>query len=203
MVSGYNSLALSRTWPTGCPALPCPERFLKDGCRKKERERVIADVWSQEFGAGWIISSQYPTNYWVSTTSRVLLLLLLLNNPLSPLHCSAVKSTSSPADYSPPIAAFITKFMMKQFCVLFPQWSGYQGQTCSRGRRIYTSCDCMNTTVIGHAVSLQWVFHVQVFDGMGWGWRIKMMMRLDADKKRPPDGDPSLAKDKYALLLLQ
>lgn len=73
-------------------------------------------------------------------------LLLLPNIPLNPLHCSAVKSSSSPTVYSPPSAAFITKFMMKQFCVLFLQLSRYQGQTYSQGTE-YTSCDSMNTPV--------------------------------------------------------
>lgn len=120
--------------------MPCPERFLKDGCRERrgerERERegegdCAADAWSQEFGAGWIIPSHHPHHHRPSTSTA----LLPLNSPLNPLHCSAVKSTSSPAHYSPPSAAFITKFMMKQFCVLLLLWSRYQGQTCSRGEQ--------------------------------------------------------------------
>lgn len=106
--------------------------------RKREgmRSYLKSGVWCR---------MDYPHNYRAGTCT-VLLLLLLINSPSNPLHCSAVKSTSSPADYSPPIAAFITKFMMKQFCVLFLQWSRYRGQTCSQGTE-NTSYDFMNTTV--------------------------------------------------------
>ncbi len=160
------------------------EVFGKEG--KSEKEGA-ADVWSQECGAGWIISAQHPHNYQARTSGG--LPLTLLNSPLNPLHCSAVKSTSSPADYSPPSAAFITKFMMKQFCVLLLQWSRYQGQTCSQGTE-YTSFDCMNTTVRTSSFTPL----VCIYKSLtGWG-RMTMMMRLNADKKRPPDGDPSLAK---------
>lgn len=108
-----------------------------------------------------------------------------LNSPLNPLHCSAVKSTSSLADYLPPSAAFITKFMMKQFCVLFLQWSRYQGQTCSQGTE-YTSYDCMNTAVRTCSFTPVVFIHKSL---TGWG---RMMMRLDADKKWPPGEDPCL-----------
>lgn len=60
---------------------------------------------------------------------------LLPRSLLNPFHCSAVKSTSSPVGHSPPSAAFITKFMMRQFCVLFLHWSRFQGRTCSLGHR--------------------------------------------------------------------
>lgn len=132
--------------------IPCPQGFLKDACRgKRQREGMHSRCLKVKFGAGWIISAQYPHNYWASTGTVIL---LLLNSPLNPLHCSAVKSTSSPEDYSPPSAAFITKFMMKLFCVLFLQWSRYQRQTCSQGTEC-TNYDCMNATVMGCAASLQ------------------------------------------------
>lgn len=143
-----------------------------------ERKRECAAVWSQEFGAGWSILSQYPHPNYQPSTGTVL---QLLNSPLNPLHCSAVKSTPSPADYSPPIAAFITKFMMKQFCVLFLQWSRYQGQTCSKGTE-YTRYVCMNTTVRTCSFTPVVFIYKSL---MGWGRM--MIMRLDADKERPPN----------------
>lgn len=73
------------------------------------------------------------------------LLLLLPHIPSNPLHCSVVKSTSRRAHYLPPSAAFITKFMMKQFCIPFLRWSRYQGQTCSKGTE-YTGDYCIIKT---------------------------------------------------------
>lgn len=78
--------------------------------------------------------------------SASILLLLPPSILLNPLRCSAVKSTSRQAVYSPPSAAFITKFMMKQFCVLPLQWSRYRDRPAARETE-YTNCDCRNTTV--------------------------------------------------------
>lgn len=87
---------------------------------------------------------QSPETSWVPVmraqdsphgAGTVMQLRLLPRSLLNPFHCSAVKSTSSPVDHSPPSAAFITKFMMRQFCVLFLRWSRFQGRTCSLGHR--------------------------------------------------------------------
>lgn len=115
------------------PALP-REVFKRFMPRNGEKERGNALLM---FTAGGIISARHPDNSCTSP-GTVKLLRLLLKSPLNPLHCSAVKSTSSPVDYSPPSAAFITKFMMKQFCVLFLRRSRYRGGTCSRGDRKHT-----------------------------------------------------------------
>lgn len=79
--------------------------------------------------------------------------------------------------------------MMRQFCVLFLQWSRYQGQTCSQGTE-YTSYDCMDT--VRTCTFTPVVFTCKSLMGHG---RMMMVMRFDADKKRPPGGDLGLVKD--------
>lgn len=99
---------------------------------------------SQHLPGGRDRKVQYLETSWVpvmraqDSTDRagpVMQLRLLPRSLLNPFHCSAVKSTSSPVDHSPPSAAFITKFMMRQFCVLFLRWSRFQGRSCSLGHR--------------------------------------------------------------------
>ena len=116
-----------------------------------QQKECVAEVSS--FVKDGLSSPSVPHNYPANTSAA---LLLLVSIPLNPFHCSAVKSTSRQADYSPPSAAFITKFMMKQFCVLLLQWPRYQGQTCSQ-RTEYISCDCPHSRV----TRVWW-------DGMGW-----------------------------------
>lgn len=143
-------------WPTGCSywnKLCCSLGGLKNSWHKTKRKYDAIE------SSLMLDAVQCLHNYEASTS---ILLLLPPSIPLNPLRCSAVKSTSRQAVYSPPSAAFITKFMMKQFCVLLLQWSRYRDRPAARETE-YTSCDCRNTTV-----SLQWFLHK--FDGMGLGW---------------------------------
>lgn len=108
-------------------------------------------------------------------------LLPLLRSLLNPFHCSAVKSTSSPVDHSPPSAAFITKFMMKQFCVLFLHWSRFQGQICSLG---HTERKTWLHRCRGYRTSRQ----TRVGWGVG-GWRQSSMQTKETTFS---DGEPCL-----------
>lgn len=122
-------------------------------------------AWSQTFGAGWIIPALFPCDY--RATGTVMPLQRLRNSPLNPWDCSAVKSTASPADHSPPSAAFITKFMMKQFCALLLHWSRYRGKPA--GPHTQNISGWMSP--LRHAFPLQWSSHTRVrWDVGGWWW---------------------------------